>query len=134
MWRKIIDFGLVVLIWMTQLIVYPGFTYFAAQDLLRLHVVYTNAISILVGPLMLAQAALHVYHFLAHKHWTNALSLCLLVLVWIHTFAFAVPLHNELAQGIHPLESAAELVSLNWSRTILWTLVFVMSVLSPHKK
>ncbi len=132
-WRPVIDFGLVVLIWMTQLIVYPGFTYYSATDLLAWHTDYTTAITLIVGPLMLAQAALHTYAFIRHRHWTNTLSACLLLLIWIHTFAFAVPLHNELATSTTPLQTATELVATNWYRTILWTLVFVVSVLSPTK-
>jgi DMSO reductase anchor subunit len=132
-WRPIVDFGLVVLIWMTQLIVYPGFTYYSDSDLLHWHTDYTTAITLIVGPLMLAQGVLHAFAFIRTRHWTNGLSISLLLLVWIHTFAFAVPLHAELVTSTTPLQTAAELVAINWYRTILWTLVFVLSLLSPTK-
>ena len=49
------DFGLLVLIWMVQLVVYPGFKYYQRERLLEWHARYTSRISYIVGPLMLGQ-------------------------------------------------------------------------------
>ena len=56
----LVDFGLFILIWLTQLVIYPSFTYFREQDLTRWHRKYTRAISYIVMPLMLGQVGLHL--------------------------------------------------------------------------
>ena len=53
--RLLFDFGLVILIWMVQLVVYPSFRYYKESDLMRWHERYTKAISIIVVPLMFGQ-------------------------------------------------------------------------------
>ncbi|MEM9895807.1 MAG: hypothetical protein AAF789_05515 [Bacteroidota bacterium] len=124
---KIVDFGLVILIWMTQLVVYPSFTYFQSEDLIAWHSKYTTAISVIVMPLMLTQVALHGYFLLTDYHLLRLIAATLIGLVWINTFFFAVPLHNQIGASINVQEAAQSLVKVNWYRTILWTLVFLLS-------
>ena len=91
-WKSIVDFGLVVLIWMTQLVVYPSFTYFSENDLINWHSRYTTAISLIVMPLMLAQVAIHGFALFQNFTWLGFFVAVLIGLVWVNTFFFAVPL------------------------------------------
>lgn len=134
---KLADTGMLVLIWMTQLIVYPSFTYYAEKDLINWHEQYTFSLMFIVGPLMLFQGIGHTYQLLQSWQMKQGIIIGLLVIVWILTFGYAVPLHNEIASGNEPLVQAQKLLDLNMYRTIIWTLVFTLSVVwitDKHKK
>ena len=128
-WKLLIDFGLVILIWMTQLVVYPGFTHFQPSDLISWHHRYTTAISIIVMPLMIGQVALHIYGITQGFSWIKLVMLLLIGLAWVHTFFFAVPLHNKIGAGEEVLLSAKALVQTNWYRTALWSVVFLLGII-----
>ena len=125
---KIVDFGLVVLIWMTQLVVYPSFTYFSKNDLIAWHGKYTTAVSLVVMPLMLGQVTLHAYGLVNDFSWIRAVAAVLIGMCWINTFFFAVPLHNQIGAEHQVMEAAHRLVRFNWYRTCMWTLVFLLSL------
>lgn len=128
LYKLLIDFGLVILIWMTQLVVYPSFTYFSEADLLSWHQKYTSAISIIVMPLMLAQVAAHGYFMYAQLDLWKVLAAVLIGLIWINTFMFAVPLHHKIGSGQEMMEAAQGLVRVNWPRTFLWSMVFLIDL------
>ena len=134
LWKSIVDFGLVVLIWMTQLVVYPSFTYFSENDLLNWHSRYTSAVSLVVMPLMLGQLFLHGWWLYQDFSWVGLIALLLVGLTWINTFFFAVPLHNHIATGIGISEAAHQLVRINWYRTILWSVVFLLGVFAALRR
>ena len=125
---KLVDFGLVVLIWMTQLIVYPSFSYYSEAQLLAWHPKYTMAISVIVMPLMLLQVGLYGYDLLVDFKILTLIGAVLIGLCWVNTFFFAVPLHNKIGAGQEVLEAARSLVQVNWYRTVLWTLVFLLGL------
>ena len=127
-WKLLIDFGLVILIWMTQLVVYPSFMYYSEPDLIHWHTKYTTAISIIVMPLMLTQVGMHGWQLSQNFSWLNLGVSALIALAWVNTFFFAVPLHNQIAAENNVLEAARGLVSVNWYRTVLWTTVFLISL------
>lgn len=128
LYKVLIDFGLVVLIWMTQLVVYPSFTYYSADDLVAWHSGYTIAIAIVVMPLMLGQLVVHGYDTIQGFSMLRVCAMALIVLVWVHTFFFAVPLHNQIGSGNDVIAAAEKLVHINWYRTVLWTLIFATSI------
>lgn len=134
MWKLLVDFGLVILIWMTQLIVYPSFTYYSEEALMQWHPRYTVAISCIVMPLMLAQVGLHGWILTSQMSVLNLLAAVLIVLVWVNTFFFAVPLHNQIGEGVDVLKAADKLVKVNGYRTALWTLIFLLSLWEYLKK
>ncbi len=123
------DFGLVVLIWMTQLIVYPSFAYFQPDDLVRWHSRYTSQVTLVVMPLMLAQLVLHVIGLYESTTFWQVGAALLIVLTWINTFFFAVPLHQKIAAGQRVSQSANSLVKVNWFRTISWTIIFLIGLM-----
>lgn len=126
--KLLIDFGVVILIWMTQLVVYPSFTYFNAKDLVRWHEKYTTAVSFIVMPLMLGQLVVHSYGLAVTFTWFRAIAYVLVLLAWVNTFFYAVPLHNRISVGKDVRESARHLVVVNGYRTALWSLVFLIGL------
>lgn len=125
-YKLLFDFGLVVLIWMTQLIVYPSFTMMDTADLHRWHATYTTRITIIVMPLMVGQLGLHVMGLIQQNNKLAIMALFLVLLAWGNTFFFAVPLHNQITAGKEIADSAQKLVSVNAWRTAFWTLVFML--------
>ena len=129
----LVDFGLVILIWMTQLVVYPSFTYFSPENLYTWHKKYTTAISVIVMPLMLSQIALHLFQLYEGFNWLRLIALLLIVLAWINTFFYAVPLHNKIEKNNDIINAASSLVAVNWYRTSFWSASFAVSLLDYLK-
>ena len=133
-YKLLFDFGIVVLIWMTQLIVYPSFTQFEPSDLQRWHTSYTMRISLIVMPLMLGQLGFHVYQLTQQAGLLQIITLILIVLAWANTFLYAVPLHNQIGAGVEIIKSAEKLVSVNAWRTGFWSVVFLIDLFLILKK
>lgn len=122
-----IDFGLVVLIWIIQLIVYPSFLHYANENLVRWHRKYTPLIGYIVGPLMLTQLGIAIYQMSSEVTLYQCISLLLISTIWILTFLQFVPIHSTISRGKVTQKMLQSLVRKNWLRTILWTLVFILS-------
>ena len=133
MYLKIIDFGLVVLIWVVQLVVYPGFHYYEKEALVKWHTRYTRNISLVVMPLMTVQLALHGYWLVKDFNFVRLWIFIMILAAWAVTFLFAVPLHENISRNKEIAFAVESLVKINWIRTVLWTLVFVMSFLTHQK-
>lgn len=119
-----IDFGLVVLIWLVQLIIYPGFRHISPEVFTSWHASYSTLISIFVIPLMFAQVAIIGYQLYLHATWAVWISAVLVVLIWLSTFLQAVPIHQLLGQHLEVSANVERLISVNWIRTVLWSVVF----------
>ncbi|MBZ9628651.1 hypothetical protein LB456_10590 [Psychroflexus sp. CAK57W] len=126
--RLVIDFGLVVLIWMVQLIVYPGFSFYQESDLLKWHKYYTPRITVVVAPLMFIQMAIAVYLSLFEFSTINLIYLLLVLSTWISTFLYFVPLHQKIEGNLDLKISSRKLATLNWIRTFQWTFIFGYSL------
>jgi hypothetical protein len=126
--RLIVDFGLVVLIWMVQLIVYPGFTFYSDKDLLKWHKYYTPRITVVVAPLMFIQMGVAIYLSLFEFSVSNLVYSLLVLSTWVSTFIYFVPLHQKIETNQDLNSSARRLTKGNWVRTFQWTLVFVYSL------
>ena len=85
--RLLFDFGLVVLIWLVQLIIYPGFKFQERQNLLSWHKKYSKRISVIVIPLMLAQLLITVLQLNEGSILLYAIALLVLA-VWSITFVY----------------------------------------------
>ena len=132
--KLLFDFGLFVLIWMTQLIVYPSFTQFDPVDLQTWHSSYTLRISILVMPLMVGQLVVHIHQLSRDYSLIPSVALVCILLAWVNTFLYAVPLHNQIASGVDISIAAEKLVSVNAWRTWCWSFVFFIDVFLLLKK
>jgi hypothetical protein len=124
-WIPLIDFGLVILIWLIQLVVYPSFQYLPPTELLQWHRAYTARITVVVMPLMLAQLVLHAWRCVSNFSFSSAGLLALVMGTWIATMTIFVPLHQKISTGAVPATTLAKLVAYNWIRTLLWTMVFI---------
>ena len=52
--------------------------------------------------------------------WTALLGAALLVVIWVATVLFSVPMHGRLGQG-YDAATHRRLVTTNWIRTIAWS-------------
>lgn len=126
----IVDVALCVLIWIIQIVVYPGFCFYSEEDIKRWHKFYTIRITLIVFPLMLSQLVLYAISSYLNP---TSLSIGLFLLVistWIHTLFSAVPLHNAIERSPNSLTQRKKLVRVNWFRTIVWTLILIISLIS----
>ena len=127
--QLLIDSGLVVLIWMVQLIVYPSFTYMTPRDLIRWHTEYTPRITRIVAPLMLGQLAFSGLNLYSSVDIYSVSYAVLVVLMWLITFLFFIPLHGKIQEGLATKEILDRLIRINWARTIVWTTLLVLSLI-----
>jgi len=110
------------LIWVIQVLHYPGFSFVPPEQSLRFHGFHTNRITWIVAPLMIAElitAGLPLLLPLGLT-WIWVLNFTSVVGVWLVTGLAAVPLHNRLAQDWN-LETIKSLVRINWLRTWIWS-------------
>lgn len=130
----LINFGLVVLIWMIQLIIYPSFLHYPTENLIIWHRKYTFLIGCIVMPLMLAQLVISIFQVYVSSTIYTLTILLLVLLVWISTFSQFVPIHTTITKGSVNHKMLSALVRKNWIRTILWTIIFVISLFYLYGK
>lgn len=128
--RLVNDFGLLLLIWMVQLIIYPAFERIQRDRFRSWHTNYTGLITIFVVPLMFCQVALIGYELVYFFSWKTCCSALVVTVCWTSTFALSVPLHSQLQALGNQSPIAKRLVSTNWIRTIGWSFVFCLTVYS----
>ena len=117
-----ISWGLFILIWLVQLIIYPGFHRIPAELFVSYHRWYVIRISAVVLPLMVAELILTIWWVLSDAYSPISLSAGFFVsIVWLSTFMFQVPIHNRLKAGRENI-LVRRLVTTNWIRTVAWTL------------
>ena len=122
-----IDFGMLILIWMVQIIVYPTFHKVVKEDFVTWHRNYCNAIGFFVLPVMVCQlmeASSACFFTAENLAWVKLLAV---LGGWAITFLISAPCHRNLQEGKDTLV-IERLVRTNWWRTVLWTIVFVVSV------
>lgn len=127
--RVLVDFGLLVLIWMIQLIVYPSFLHYQKENLITWHKKYTLLISYIVAPLMLMQLGAAIFIIIREATAYNVLVLLLIGIIWATTFLQFVPIHSAISKGNFSEEQLQKLVNRNWIRTLLWTVLFVLNLI-----
>ncbi len=129
-WRLAIDFGLMILIWMVQMLIYPSFKYFDKEGLAKWHKIYAGNMGLIVAPMMFIQVYL-AYHFWKNfpdMFATNIMYTILVVLTWIATFLFFIPMHAAIDKNPEDLVLLKKLTTYNWMRVLLWTAIVVLDV------
>ena len=121
--QLIIDTGLLILIWLVQLIIYPSFRYIADDCFHSWHSRYVRAISLIVVPLSLSQLAVEIVYTIYHS--SRWLRISIIALIWVSTFTLSAPCHARLQQEGKQGALIERLISTNWIRTLLWTLLFL---------
>jgi hypothetical protein len=123
-----INGGLVVLIWLVQIIIYPGMHGWDQARFAELHKDYATRISFIVGPLMLSQAALALFQLVTSPGAIAVMHTLLIGVVWGVTIFISVPLHRTLSDG-YDKSNVHRLVTTNWLRTVCWSLVILIDML-----
>jgi len=117
--------GLLVLIWIVQIIIYPGMHAWVKGNFADLHRDYTRRISVIVGPLMLVQAVLGVRQVIITPEPVPVVQAILIASVWSVTAFISVPLHRRLGSGYDALV-INRLIKTNWLRTAGWSLISLL--------
>lgn len=125
--RLLLDFGLVVLIWIIQRIVYPSFLHYTAENLIIWHKEYTSRFSVIVIPLMIGQLGISMYQAFIVTNLYTVVSLVIVIIIWLSTFMQFVPIHSNISKGQVNEKTLNSLVAKNWLRTFLWSLLFIMN-------
>ena len=127
--RLLFDFGLLVLIWIVQRIVYPSFLHYNSINLINWHKEYTSRLSFIVMPLMLGQLSISIYQLIMEINPYTVLSIIIIIVIWVATFLQFVPIHAQISKGKASQKMLDSLVKKNWIRTFLWTVLFLYSLL-----
>lgn len=116
-----VSWGLLILIWLVQLIIYPGFHRIPRETFAAYHRWYVIRISSVVLPLMLAELILTVWWIRSDNYsLVSVLAGILVLIVWLSTFVLQVPIHNQLKTG-KDAKLIQRLVTTNWIRTVAWS-------------
>ena len=126
--KTIIDWAILVVVWLVQLAVYPGFCRIEKSRFVTWHSRYLRLMGYLVGPLMIGQLAFAVWNVFMARHWISAetLYLGLVALTWIATFRMVVPIHDKLQSRGNESKFVRQLVWANWPRTVLWSVIVIV--------
>ena len=131
--RLLLDFGLLILIWMVQRIIYPSFLFLNdAKSFIHWHNKYMKTIASIVAPLMVGQLIIVMIQIVRAQNFYTIVSFIIVLILWIFTFIVFVPLHSKISQGTYTIATLKKLVLKNWMRTILWTVLAIYSILQYH--
>ena len=122
--HSLVDFGMCVVLWLVQLVIYPSFLRIEPSELLAWHRAYTFRVSFVILPLMLGQLVLAILSVLEGPSILEWLAFALVLACWILTFFVSASLHRKIEQNDTTKETRQKLITTNWPRTILWSLVF----------
>jgi DMSO reductase anchor subunit len=100
------------------------------DDLVRWHKKYTPRITFIVLPLMLGQLMLYGALLQEAKTFYSIGSFILVLLAWLLTFTVFVPKHKEITSDTYSEKTLSQLVKFNWSRTLIWTLLFIWNLVT----
>jgi len=116
-----LSWGLLVLIWLVQIIIYPGFHRVPSENFRTYHDWYVKRITVVVLPLMIGEVAAVALWLATAASMAALMAAVLVALVWAATFLLQVPIHRRLSKGKHT-NLINRLVATNWIRTIAWSL------------
>jgi hypothetical protein len=123
----VVTFGLMILIWIIQILHYPSFHFYQLEDFDKAMIFHQKYISILTIPLMLTELFITSYLFYHQINLINSISILIVLIIWLSTFFVQVPIHEKLLKNkdTHLID---QLVKTNWARTILWTAKLILLV------
>lgn len=127
--RLLVDFGFLVLIWAVQLVIYPCFQYYTKENLLIWHRKYTIRVTFIVLPLITLQLLLAGIQLWQFQNWYTICSILIIITLWLLTFLIFVPLHQSIDNDTPVDNVCNKLVTKNWMRNVLWSLLFIISLI-----
>jgi hypothetical protein len=117
----IISSALFGIIWVIQILQYPGFLDLN-RDTFKLSMKHhQDRISFVVIPLMLSELFITGWLIFTDYSTTHLLVFLIVLGIWGSTFTLQVPLHEKLLKEVFHEERIKKLVKTNWIRTFLWT-------------
>jgi hypothetical protein len=126
-----INFGLVVLIWMVQILIYPSFLYYSVDIFIKAMKAHQRKMTLIVFPLMISELILSIYSVFNYRSLYSMVSLFLVILIWLSTIFIQMPIHERLLINKNHSE-INNLIKTNWIRTILWNIKFLILISQIH--
>ena len=127
--HSLVNFGMCVVLWLVQLVIYPSFLRVKTSELLAWHKAYTFRVSFVILPLMFGQLVLTILSIMEDPSILEWLAFAFVLVCWILTFFVSVPLHRKIEQNDTTRETRQKLIMTNWPRTILWSLIFSLGLI-----
>ncbi|MGD2098851.1 MAG: hypothetical protein PVG35_14820 [Desulfobacterales bacterium] len=128
-----VSWGLFLLIWIVQIIIYPGFIRIPLEDFISYHRWYATRIACIVVPLMICEVIITiVLIILDNDAFFSIISIFLIIIIWLSTFGLQVPIHKQLQTGKDEA-CIKRLVTTNWIRTIAWSLKAIWVTIGAGK-
>ena len=114
---------MVGVIWVIQLVHYPSFRFTDREKYVSFQIFHMRNISFIVVPVMILEILSGLLLVLYHSNHESLLriSFILLLIIWLVTALFFAQIHQKLSKG-YDETLVRNLVSLNWIRTLLWTI------------
>jgi len=127
--NTVVDWAMVVIVWLVQLVIYPGFRRISKERFASWHGRYLKIAGYVIAPLMIVQLAFAIEDFVSTGEWMSRESLyaSLVLLTWIVTFRIFVPIHGSLQDRGPDGRIVGQLVTANWIRTFLWSVILFVS-------
>ena len=115
-----VSWGLLLLIWLVQVIIYPSFRSIPNKAFVHYHRWYVVRIGLFVFPLMMAEIVL-IYYFTRtyHLNLYVALGVVMIVVVWLSTIFIQVPMHRKISKEKNNV-LIEKLIKTNWRDCLLW--------------
>jgi hypothetical protein len=123
-----VDFGIFLILWLVQVIIYPSFLRMEGEPLFEWHQTYVYRFTWIIAPLMILQLSLAAWAVFDGGILKDWLVLGLVLLCWGLSLGVSVPLHRKIARGDPKQDFRRQLILTNWPRTILWTVIFVLGL------
>ena len=118
-----LTFFMTGIIWLIQLIHYPSFSFIDKNMYSKFQTFHMNRISFLVGPIMILELLSGFYLLLFFYSESNffVINFILNILILNMTIIVFATIHKKLIEGFK-FSLFAKLISMNWIRTILWSM------------
>lgn len=104
---------------LVQVIIYPSFKDPDFKNFNSFHLSYSNKMFYIVAPIMLTELFSSLFLVYKNPSKTYLISIFFLLLIWLLTFLFIVPIHNFLSAN-HSKNKVQRMIRLNGLRTFFW--------------
>jgi len=121
----LITFGLLILIWIVQILHYPSFYFYDENKFSKAMLFHQRAISYVTLPLMVSELILVTLIFSNSPNFFHLLSIIIVGIIWLSTFLIQVPLHKKLLLS-KDNRLIKKLINTNWIRTGAWSIKFIL--------
>ena len=118
---------MVAIIWIVQILHYPTFKFIDQKKYEEFQDFHMKRISYIIIPIMLVELSSGVIVLIIDSslYTPFGVSLMLLIFIWILTALLFSKVHAYLLNG-YDEDSINKLISLNWIRTISWTVRLII--------